>query len=165
ELCDDETELRDREEQIDQIQREFLPFAEREQTGDDLFAADIQNGSLSEICDHEHQWEQEREQSRHGDRLIHRTIGGSTELRLLFLFTRKGLDHFHPGKIFLQDRIERGKFFLDFLKQRLTDGAKEHKQHERHRQDRHRRPCERGVGAEQNNDSTGKQDHCANELQ
>ena len=118
-LGDDEAEQRDREEQVHQVERELLPFAERQRAGDDLLAAHVQDRGLSEVGDQEDQREQEREQARDRDGLVHRVVGGGAEFGLLFLLAREGLDHLDARQVFLQDRVQGRKFLLHLREHRL----------------------------------------------
>ena len=47
----------------------------------------------------------------------------------------------------------------------MGEARKDDKGHDRHRQDGHRRPCQRDIGCEQNDDRAHQQDHRADQLQ
>ena len=104
-------------------------------------------------------------EAHYADVVIGVILVGNAEPFALMVIAHKGFDQPYAREIFLQDRIERRKFFLYLREQRLAENTEDHEQHERHRQDRHRRPRERGVGAEQNNDRAREQNDRANKLQ
>jgi hypothetical protein len=120
-LRDDHTEHHDREKQVHQIERKFLPCADGQCADDDLLAADIQNRGLTEVGGQKYQREQKREQAIDRDGLIHRSICGGAEFHLLFLLARERLDDLDARQIFLQDRIQCRKFLLHLLEHWLCN--------------------------------------------
>jgi hypothetical protein len=106
-LGDDDAQLGDGQEQIDQIQAELLPLAERERAFDDLPAAEVGGRGLAEVGDHEDHRKQEGEQSRHPDLLFDQGGRGLVELGFLTVLPGESLHHLDPGHVLLKNGVER----------------------------------------------------------
>src|SRR3990172_8980376 len=106
ELGDDKAKLGKWQENVHQVQTEFLPYTQAQGSVQDLLTAEIQGGSLPQVGDQEYQWEQEGEQARQLDLLVHQRSGRLLEFCLLALFAVECFNQLNPRQVFLQQRIE-----------------------------------------------------------
>ena len=156
-LRDDEAELAKREEDVDQIEAELLPLADRQRAGDDLVAAKVEHGGLAQVGDQEDHREEKAEDARHGDLLLHQVVGRSVEALLFARLGGKGLDDLDAGQILLQDRVERRELLLHLDEERLRHRAEDHEHDHGDRQDRQDHQRQLQVGEEQHDQRAGKQ--------
>ncbi len=116
-LGDDEAEHGDRQEEVDQVQAELLPLAQGQRAEDDLPPAEVEHGGLAQVGDQEDQREEEGEQARDADLLVHQLIGGGFELGLLRFLAHEGFDHADAGQVLLQDGVQGREACLHFAEQ------------------------------------------------
>ena len=135
-LRDDEAELAEREEDVHQVEAELLPFAEGQRAVDDLPAAEVEDGRLAQVGDQEDHREEEGEDARDLDLLLHQVFGEAVEARLLLRLAHEGLDDLDAGQVLLQDGVQRRELDLHLHEQRLGEPAEDHEDDKRHRQHR-----------------------------
>ena len=157
-LSNDHAQLGHRKEDEDQVQAELLPFADRQRRVDDLITGRIQHRGLAQIGDQEDHREQEGENTRHRDALLHKRLGGLVKFDLLLRFARESFDHLDAGQVFLQNRIQFRQAALHFAEQGLRDRTEDQEQHEGNRQRRQDHQRELEIGQQQN-DQRARQEH------
>jgi len=116
-LGDDKAELAYGEEDIDEIEGEFLPFTQRERIKEDLAPAPVDDSGLTQVRDQKNEGEEEAEDFRNANVLIHEPFGGVVEPVLFLSFAHKGHDDANAGQVFLKDLVERREPALDLAEQ------------------------------------------------
>src|SRR6266542_1983086 len=92
-LGDDEAELAQRKEDVDQVEAELLPLAQRQRAADDLAPAEVEHGGLAQPGDEEDSREEEGERARDVELMRHQVVCSGLEARLLHRLADKRLDY------------------------------------------------------------------------
>ncbi len=114
--------------------------------GEGDMAAEPHRRDDRQIEDQEHAWGEDRHQARDPDRPAHQLLVGFIEALRFVPGADEGLDHPHPGEVFLENDVEPVEPLLDPQEQRLGPAGKEPDEHDDQRHEPRHDQGEPGAG-------------------